>query len=108
MITVHLETIISAAVQQAVAPLNERIAALETQAAAAEAQLMAARDRIAALESAVDKATLAEFIEGEIIATLEFTDIVGEDRVARIESRLDALEGVDPAPSDDRNPQPGA
>lgn len=61
---------LNAAVQQAVAPLVERIVALE---------------------SAVDKASLAEFIEGELIASLAVTDIVGEDRVAKIESRVEEL-----------------
>lgn len=48
-------------------------------------------ERITALESAVDKGALAEFIEGELIASLEVTDIVGEDRVAKIESRVEEL-----------------
>lgn len=77
---------LNAAVQQAVAPLVERIAALEKN----EEYLT---NRITALESAVDKATLAEFIERELIASLAVTDIVGEDRVAQIESRVAALEG---------------
>lgn len=39
-------------------------------------------------------AELAKFVEGEIIATLEVTDIVGEDRVAKIESRIKELEAT--------------
>lgn len=113
---------LNAAVQQAVAPLVERIATLESandilhrtqhedmvamrdRIAALEGDIShkvqiqqanitaALAERVAALESAVDKANLAEFIEGELIAALEVTDIVGEDRVAQIESRIAALE----------------
>lgn len=52
-------------------------------------------ERIVALESAIDEAKLAKFIEEELIASLAVTDIVGEDRVAQIERRLDALESGD-------------
>lgn len=77
---------LNAAVQQAVAPLV---------------------DRITALESAVDKANLAKFIEEELIASLAVTDIVGEDRVAQIESRVAALEN-NPAQGVDTQAAPAA
>lgn len=118
---IDLNTLISnaltAAINSAVAPLNARIAALESANdilhRVQHEDMVAMRDRIAALESVcttqhndmvtmrvrisaleakTNEANMAKFVEGETLAALAVTDIVGEDRVAQIESRIAALE----------------
>lgn len=93
---IDLNTIISnaltAAINNAVSPLNERIAVLESACATQHNDMVTMRVRIAALEAKTNEANMAKFVEGETLAALAVTDIVGEDRVAQIESRIAALE----------------
>ena len=116
---IDLNTIISqalaAAVQQATAPLLERIAALEAQSADRHARLRvlegALTDRVAALENqalvvsdAVDKRIsalekrvfedLGTIIEQEFIASMAVTDVVGHDTVKALTDRVAALEST--------------
>ena len=86
---------LTAAITNAVAPLNERIAALESICTTQHNDMVTMRVRISALEAKTNEANMAKFVEGETLAALAVTDIVGEDRVAQIESRIAALEQND-------------
>lgn len=98
---IDLNTIISqalaAAVQQATAPLLERIAALEAQSADRHARLRvlegALTDRVAALEKRVFE-DLGTIIEQEFTASMAVTDVVGHDTVKALTDRVAALEST--------------
>jgi hypothetical protein len=90
MIDININAIISqalaAAVQQATAPLLERIATLESQSAAL-------LNRVAALEKRVFE-DLGTIIEQEFIASMAVTDVVGHDTVKALTDRVAALEST--------------
>ena len=112
---IDLNTLISnaliAAVQQAVAPLNERIATLESACATQHEAMVAMRDRIAALETKLTEANLfTQMTQAPSVLATEYTPISNEqiktalqewaandlevlkDRVAALEDRVNDLE----------------
>ena len=66
-----ISQVITTAVQQAIAPLNERIAALELR---------------------LSEEALATLIEQEFIDSIAFTDVVGHDEVNSLRDRITELE----------------